>query len=101
MNQDINKSYNERQKIQPQTHGHVFGNALHLKEDIKPGGPMEIKYRSPSQYQDGDNMTYSEKEVLKQLPEATVAPKFSCVGEYDHMRLIDYVDLLFIDVHPH
>ncbi|MBW0570602.1 hypothetical protein O181_110317 [Austropuccinia psidii MF-1] len=43
-------------------------------------------------------MSYSEKEALKQLPEASNWPKFSGSGEYDHMELIDYIDGLFIDV---
>ncbi|MBW0475687.1 hypothetical protein O181_015402 [Austropuccinia psidii MF-1] len=43
-------------------------------------------------------MTYSEKEALKQLPEASRWPKFCVVGEYDHMDLIDYINGLFIDV---
>ncbi|MBW0580939.1 hypothetical protein O181_120654 [Austropuccinia psidii MF-1] len=43
-------------------------------------------------------MSYSEKEALKQLPEASSWPKFSGSGEYDHMELIDYIDGLFIDV---
>ncbi|MBW0584471.1 hypothetical protein O181_124186, partial [Austropuccinia psidii MF-1] len=43
-------------------------------------------------------MSYSEKEALKQLPEASTWPKFSGSGEYDHMELIDYIDGLFIDV---
>ncbi|MBW0528453.1 hypothetical protein O181_068168 [Austropuccinia psidii MF-1] len=43
-------------------------------------------------------MSYSEKEALKQLPEASRWPKFSVVGEYDHMELIDYIDGLLIDV---
>ncbi|MBW0540168.1 hypothetical protein O181_079883 [Austropuccinia psidii MF-1] len=43
-------------------------------------------------------MTYSEKEALKQLPEASNWPDFPGVGEYDHMELIDYNDGLFIDV---
>ncbi|MBW0474136.1 hypothetical protein O181_013851 [Austropuccinia psidii MF-1] len=43
-------------------------------------------------------MTYSEKEALKQLPEASIWPKFSGIGEYDHMELIYYIDGLFIDV---
>ncbi|MBW0550267.1 hypothetical protein O181_089982 [Austropuccinia psidii MF-1] len=54
--------------------------------------------RSPSQYQDGDGMSYPEKEALKQLPEASSWPIFSGTGEYDHMELIDYIDGLFIDV---
>ncbi|MBW0478732.1 hypothetical protein O181_018447 [Austropuccinia psidii MF-1] len=43
-------------------------------------------------------MTYSEKEALKQLPEASICPKFPGVGEYDHMEFIDYIDGLSIDV---
>ncbi|MBW0585235.1 hypothetical protein O181_124950 [Austropuccinia psidii MF-1] len=43
-------------------------------------------------------MSYSEKEALKQLPEASSWPKFSGTGEYDHMELIDFIDGLFIDV---
>ncbi|MBW0548484.1 hypothetical protein O181_088199 [Austropuccinia psidii MF-1] len=45
-----------------------------------------------------DNMSYSEKEALKQLPEASIWPKFSGKGEYDPMELIDYIYGLFIDV---
>ncbi|MBW0480440.1 hypothetical protein O181_020155 [Austropuccinia psidii MF-1] len=56
------------------------------------------KGRSPSQYQDGDYMSYSEKEAFKHLPEASRWPKLSGTGEYDHMDLIDYFDGLFIDV---
>ncbi|MBW0470328.1 hypothetical protein O181_010043 [Austropuccinia psidii MF-1] len=51
-----------------------------------------------SQYQDGDNKSYSEKEALKQPPEASSLPKFSGTGEYDHIELIDYIYGLFIDV---
>ncbi|MBW0476461.1 hypothetical protein O181_016176 [Austropuccinia psidii MF-1] len=43
-------------------------------------------------------MPYSEKEALKQIPEASRWPKFSGTGEYDHLELIDYIDGLFIDV---
>ncbi|MBW0581089.1 hypothetical protein O181_120804 [Austropuccinia psidii MF-1] len=43
-------------------------------------------------------MSYTEKEALKQLPEASSWPKFSGTGEYDHMELIDYIDGLFTDV---
>ncbi|MBW0477909.1 hypothetical protein O181_017624 [Austropuccinia psidii MF-1] len=42
-------------------------------------------------------MSYSEKEALRQLPEASSWPKFSGTGEYDHMELIDYIDGMFID----
>ncbi|MBW0574366.1 hypothetical protein O181_114081, partial [Austropuccinia psidii MF-1] len=67
-------------------------------DDIKPDGSLINKARSPSQYQDIDGISYSEKEALKQLPEASNCPKFSGTGEYDHMELIDYIDGLFIDV---
>ncbi|MBW0498523.1 hypothetical protein O181_038238 [Austropuccinia psidii MF-1] len=43
-------------------------------------------------------MSYSEKEALKQIPEASSWPKFSGTGEYAHMELIDYIDGIFIDV---
>ncbi|MBW0532857.1 hypothetical protein O181_072572 [Austropuccinia psidii MF-1] len=43
-------------------------------------------------------MSYSEKEALKQLPEASSWPKFPATGEYDHIELIDYINGLFIDV---
>ncbi|MBW0527356.1 hypothetical protein O181_067071 [Austropuccinia psidii MF-1] len=43
-------------------------------------------------------MTYSEKEALKQLPEASSGPTFSGVRQYDHMEPIYYIDGLFIDV---
>ncbi|MBW0492787.1 hypothetical protein O181_032502 [Austropuccinia psidii MF-1] len=56
------------------------------------------KTRSISQYQDEENMSYSEKEALKQLPGDSGWPKFSVTGECDHMELIDYIDGLFIDV---
>ncbi|MBW0536032.1 hypothetical protein O181_075747 [Austropuccinia psidii MF-1] len=72
-------------------------NSYH-QDDIKPDAMLMNKAISPSQYQDGDNMSYSEKEALKQLPEASSWPKFSGTGEYDHMELIDYIDGLFIDV---
>ncbi|MBW0515868.1 hypothetical protein O181_055583 [Austropuccinia psidii MF-1] len=68
------------------------------QEDIKTDVFLDNKPRSLSQYQDGDNMTYSEKEALKQLPEASSWPTFSGAGEYDYMELIDHIDGLFIDV---
>ncbi|MBW0542076.1 hypothetical protein O181_081791 [Austropuccinia psidii MF-1] len=66
--------------------------------DIKPDAMLINKAKYPSQYQDGDGMSYSEKEALKQLPEASSWPKFSGTREYHHMELIDYIDGLFIDL---
>ncbi|MBW0552859.1 hypothetical protein O181_092574 [Austropuccinia psidii MF-1] len=43
-------------------------------------------------------MSYSEKEALEQLPEASSWPKFSGTGEYDHIELIGYIYELFINV---
>ncbi|MBW0593510.1 hypothetical protein O181_133225 [Austropuccinia psidii MF-1] len=43
-------------------------------------------------------MSYSVKEALKQLPEASSWLKFSGTGEYDHMELIECIDGLFIDI---
>ncbi|MBW0488775.1 hypothetical protein O181_028490 [Austropuccinia psidii MF-1] len=43
-------------------------------------------------------MSYSEKEALKQLPEASSYPEFSGTEQYDHMELIDYIDGLVIDL---
>ncbi|MBW0494673.1 hypothetical protein O181_034388 [Austropuccinia psidii MF-1] len=95
--QEINKLFNvyHNKKYQPQ--GHVMNNTYH-KEDIKPDAYLKNKARSPSQYQDGENMSYSVKEALKQLTKASIWPKFSGTGEYDHMKLIYHIDGLFIDV---
>ncbi|MBW0504163.1 hypothetical protein O181_043878 [Austropuccinia psidii MF-1] len=83
LDQGINKLLNVFQNMKPQPQAHAFYNTY--QEDIKPDVILDNKPRSPSQYQYGDNITYSEKELLKQLPEASVWPNFSGVGEYDHM----------------
>ncbi|MBW0480467.1 hypothetical protein O181_020182 [Austropuccinia psidii MF-1] len=72
-------------------------NSYH-QDNIKPDSMLMKKELSPSQYQDGDNISYSEKEALKQLPEASRWPKFSGAGEYGYMELTDYIVGLFIDV---
>ncbi|MBW0543140.1 hypothetical protein O181_082855 [Austropuccinia psidii MF-1] len=82
--------------MKPQPHGILLGNPY--QEDIKLDVLLDNKPRSPSQYLDGDNMTYSEKEALKQLPEASSCPKVYGVGEYNDRELIYYIDGLFIDV---
>ncbi|MBW0481605.1 hypothetical protein O181_021320 [Austropuccinia psidii MF-1] len=97
LDQDLNQLFNVYQNMKPQPQGHVWDNPYH-QEDIKPDALLENKTRSSSQYKDGDNMSYSEKEALKQLSEAPSWPKFSGTGEYDHMELIDYIEGLFIDV---
>ncbi|MBW0510705.1 hypothetical protein O181_050420 [Austropuccinia psidii MF-1] len=83
--------------MKPQPQGHVMDHPYH-QDDIKPDAKLMNKARSPSKYQDGDNMSYSENEALKQLPEASSWPKLSGAGEYDHMELIYYVDGIFIEV---
>ncbi|MBW0508707.1 hypothetical protein O181_048422 [Austropuccinia psidii MF-1] len=95
--QDINKLFNVYHNKKSQPQGHVMDNTYH-KEDIKPDAYLQNKARSQSQYQDGENMSYSVKEELKQLPKASIWPEFSGTGEYDHMKLIYYIDGLLIDV---
>ncbi|MBW0587347.1 hypothetical protein O181_127062 [Austropuccinia psidii MF-1] len=65
LDQDIDKLFNYCQKMKPQTQGHVSGNTPYHQEDIKPDSILVNKARSPSQYQVGDNMSYTEKEALK------------------------------------
>ncbi|MBW0594100.1 hypothetical protein O181_133815 [Austropuccinia psidii MF-1] len=92
LDQDINKLFNVYHNLKPQPQGQVMENPY--QQDAM----LMNKARSPSQYQDGDGMSYSEKEALKQLPEASSWPKFSGSGEYDHMELTDCIDGLFIDL---
>ncbi|MBW0525969.1 hypothetical protein O181_065684 [Austropuccinia psidii MF-1] len=97
LDQDIKKLFNIYHSMKCQPQGH-FMDDPYYQDDITPDAMLMSKARSPSQYQDGDNMSYSEKEALKQLPEASSWPEFSGTGEYDHMELIDYIDELFIYV---
>ncbi|MBW0580350.1 hypothetical protein O181_120065 [Austropuccinia psidii MF-1] len=97
LDQDINKLLNVYHNMKPQQQGHVMDNPYY-QDAIKLDSMLFNNESFPSQYQDGYNMSYSEKEALKQLPEASSWPKFYGTGEYDHMELIDYIDGLFIDV---
>ncbi|MBW0481700.1 hypothetical protein O181_021415 [Austropuccinia psidii MF-1] len=97
LDQDINKLLSVYHNMKTQAQGHGMDNPYH-QDDIKPDAMFMNKARSPSKYQDGDNMSYSEKEALKQLPEASSWPTFSGTGEYNHMELIDYIYVCFIDV---
>ncbi|MBW0472469.1 hypothetical protein O181_012184 [Austropuccinia psidii MF-1] len=83
--------------MKPQPEGHVMDYPYH-QDDIKPDVMLINKSRCPSQYKDGDNMSYSEKKALKQLPEASSWPKFPVTGENDNMELIDHIYGLFIDL---
>ncbi|MBW0479202.1 hypothetical protein O181_018917 [Austropuccinia psidii MF-1] len=83
--------------MKPQPQGHIFDDP-YCQEDIKTDASLVNKARSSSQYQDGENMSYSENEALKRLTEASSWTKLSGTGEYHHMELIDYIDGLFIDV---
>ncbi|MBW0539344.1 hypothetical protein O181_079059 [Austropuccinia psidii MF-1] len=76
--------------MKPQPEGHALENPYH-QEDIKPDSVLVNKARSPSQNQDGDDMSYSEKEALKQLPEASNWTKLFGAGEYDHIGIIHYI----------
>ncbi|MBW0544210.1 hypothetical protein O181_083925 [Austropuccinia psidii MF-1] len=95
--QDINKLSNAYNNMKPQPQVHVMDNPYH-EEDIKQDSTLGNKARYPSQYQDGDNMSYSEKEALKKISEASSWPKFSGTGGYGNMELIHYIYGLFIDV---
>ncbi|MBW0573799.1 hypothetical protein O181_113514 [Austropuccinia psidii MF-1] len=83
--------------MKPQPEFHALDNLYH-QEGIKLDALLVNKARFPSQYQAGDNMSYYEREALKQLSEASSWPILSVTVEYDHMELIDYIDGLFIDV---
>ncbi|MBW0476934.1 hypothetical protein O181_016649 [Austropuccinia psidii MF-1] len=64
LDQDLNKLFDVYQNMKPQPQGHVMENPYH-QEAIKPDVLLENKTRSPSQYQDRDNLSYSEKGALK------------------------------------
>ncbi|MBW0485066.1 hypothetical protein O181_024781 [Austropuccinia psidii MF-1] len=63
LDQDINKLFNFYHNMNPQPHCPVMDNSYH-QEDIKLNAFLENKAKSPSEYQDGENMSYSEKEAL-------------------------------------
>ncbi|MBW0551703.1 hypothetical protein O181_091418 [Austropuccinia psidii MF-1] len=73
LDQDIKKLFNVDHNMKPQQKVHFMDNPYH-QEDIKPDYLLENKERSPSQYQDRENMSYSEKEALKRLPKAQAGP---------------------------
>ncbi|MBW0461176.1 hypothetical protein O181_000891 [Austropuccinia psidii MF-1] len=97
LDQDIKNLFNVYHSMNPQPQGHVMDNPYH-QDDIKPDAILMNKSRSPSQYQDGDNMSYLQKEAFKKLPEASSWPQLSGTGEYDNMYLIYYIDGLLIDL---
>ncbi|MBW0567623.1 hypothetical protein O181_107338 [Austropuccinia psidii MF-1] len=76
LDEDINKLFNVYHNMKPQPQGHVVDNTYH-QHDINPDAMLMNKARYPTQYQDRDNIPYSEKEGLKQRPEASSWPKFS------------------------
>ncbi|MBW0493873.1 hypothetical protein O181_033588 [Austropuccinia psidii MF-1] len=97
LDQDKNKLLKVYHNLKPQPQGHVMDDAYH-QEDIKSDAMLLNKARSPSQYEYADHMSYSEKEALKHLPEASSWLKFSATREYDHMELNYYIYGLFINV---
>ncbi|MBW0591974.1 hypothetical protein O181_131689 [Austropuccinia psidii MF-1] len=97
VDQYINKLSNVYQNMKAQPQGHTLDDPYH-QEDIKLDALLVNKASSLSKYQDRYNMSCSDKEASKQLPEASICPKFSGTGEYDHMELIDYIDGLYMDV---
>ncbi|MBW0516371.1 hypothetical protein O181_056086 [Austropuccinia psidii MF-1] len=95
LDQDTDKLFNVYHNMKSQPQGHVMDNPYH-QEDIKSDAILVYKPRPQSQYQDGENISYSENEALKPLPEDSNWAKFSGTREHDHMELIDYIDGLFI-----
>ncbi|MBW0477228.1 hypothetical protein O181_016943 [Austropuccinia psidii MF-1] len=69
LDQDIKKLFNVYHSLKAQPLGHLMDNLYH-QDVLKPYSMFMNKARSPSHYQDGDNISYSEKKALKQLPEA-------------------------------
>ncbi|MBW0543587.1 hypothetical protein O181_083302 [Austropuccinia psidii MF-1] len=96
LDQDLNKLLNVYQNMKPQPPGHALDNPN--QEKLKQDVLLDNNPRCPSKYQFGEKMTYSEKEALKQLQEASSWPKLSYAGEYDDMELFEYIDGLFINV---
>ncbi|MBW0561402.1 hypothetical protein O181_101117 [Austropuccinia psidii MF-1] len=97
LDQRIKKLFNAYLNKKPQPQGHVTDSPYN-QEDIKPYATLVNKARFQFQYQDGDTISYSEKESLKKLEEASNCPKLSVAGEYDHIELIYYIYGLFTDV---
>ncbi|MBW0537462.1 hypothetical protein O181_077177 [Austropuccinia psidii MF-1] len=58
---------------------------------------QDPRLRCDFTYQYGKKLSCSEKKTLKQLPEMVNWPKFSGIGEYDHMELIYHIDGIFLD----
>ncbi|MBW0508686.1 hypothetical protein O181_048401 [Austropuccinia psidii MF-1] len=58
LDQDINKLFNVYKNMKPQPRGHALDDPYH-QADIKPDSLLGNKARSPSQYQDGNDMSYS------------------------------------------
>ncbi|MBW0564387.1 hypothetical protein O181_104102 [Austropuccinia psidii MF-1] len=57
LDRDINKLCNVYHSMKLQPQGHDMDNPYH-QDDTKLDGMLMNKARSPSQYQDGDNMSY-------------------------------------------
>ncbi|MBW0548214.1 hypothetical protein O181_087929 [Austropuccinia psidii MF-1] len=57
LDQDINKLFNVYHNLKPQPQGHFMDNQSH-QDDIKPDAMLMNKARSPSKYQNGDNMSF-------------------------------------------
>ncbi|MBW0495293.1 hypothetical protein O181_035008 [Austropuccinia psidii MF-1] len=79
LDQDIKKLFNVYHTTKPQPPGHVMDTPYH-QDDIKPDAMLMNKARSPSKYQDRDSMSYSQKEALKHVLEASGWHKFSGIG---------------------
>ncbi|MBW0520164.1 hypothetical protein O181_059879 [Austropuccinia psidii MF-1] len=58
LDQDINKLFNVYHNMKPQPQGPVMDNQYH-QDDIKPDAMLMKKAISPSQYQNGENISFS------------------------------------------
>ncbi|MBW0574163.1 hypothetical protein O181_113878 [Austropuccinia psidii MF-1] len=79
----------------------IINNSQQVKEDNKEDtqepGDQDLSFISELIYQDGKNLSYSQKQELKKLPEVVIWPKFSGVEEYDHEEVINRIDGKFVD----
>ncbi|MBW0488926.1 hypothetical protein O181_028641 [Austropuccinia psidii MF-1] len=70
LDHEINKLFSVYHNMRPQPQGHLIHNS-YQQEDLKPDAILVNKAKSQSQYQDGDNISFSKRKALKQLPEAS------------------------------
>ncbi|MBW0515243.1 hypothetical protein O181_054958 [Austropuccinia psidii MF-1] len=100
LEKDVNKLFNICEVINTQTGGDYLENTPTKlkKEETKQNAQLESRKRELSKCKDGDYMSYSEEDILKQFQYATVWTKLSSLGVYDYMELIYYINRILVDV---